>query len=298
MAEGPWLHLPTNGSPQEFFEQARESLRVARESAREREAEEDLRKLLGPDVPDAVRERAAFVLWALLAGQDGRDPDGEPDLREAILDRPGREHPEIWGGAWYELGSFLVFMGDEQAAEIPMRRAIECGHPDVVDQALCNLGITLAAQAGRERDAEVLLREATTVRQDDVFAAIALCHLAMLLTSQAGRESDAEVVLREAIAAATHGIPRNRPMYRDFLPQALCNLGILLASQKGREREAETFLRRAIDAGEPPFASSAAARLESLRSGKRVRRVVVARWGEHPVGTPGNVGPSARGRYP
>lgn len=190
MAEAPWRHV-VHGTSHDFIDGARERLRVARELGREREAEADLRTL-GPDVPDTVRERAAFVLWALLARQEGRDADDELDLRTAILGRPGIEYPEIWGGAWYELGYFLILIGDVQAAEMPMRRAIECGHPDVVDQALCNLGVALAAQHGRKRDAELLLRQATIERPDDVFAAMARCELAMLFASQHGRENEAD----------------------------------------------------------------------------------------------------------
>lgn len=155
-ADRPWQRL---AEWTDLYGGARESLRYASEQGREREAAEDLWEMLRSDHPARVRERAAFLLWAML-GRQGRDPDAEPELREAILDRPGREFPETWGGAWYDLGYFLILLNDAQAAETPMRRAIDCGHPDIVDQAQCNLGIALLSVEGRERDAKALLRQA------------------------------------------------------------------------------------------------------------------------------------------
>ncbi len=139
------------------------------------------------DSPAAVRGRAAFLLWAML-GRQGRDPDAEPELREAILDRPGRECPEIWGGAWYDLGYFLVLLNDAQAAEVPMRRAIDSGHVDVVAQALCNLGIALSSVEGREPDGEVLLRQAAETGCDP-FASIARRKLSSDTSNEGGTDA-------------------------------------------------------------------------------------------------------------
>ncbi|MEJ7787551.1 MAG: hypothetical protein WKF96_22325 [Solirubrobacteraceae bacterium] len=168
MADRPWRRL---AEWTDVYAGARESLRWASEQAREREAETDLWELVRADSRAGVRERAALMLWALL-GRQGRDPELELELREALLDKPGREFPEIWGGAWYGLGHFLILLGEAEAAEVPMRRAISCGHPDVVDQAQCNLGIALSSVEGRERDAEVLLREVATTGYEP-FASIA-----------------------------------------------------------------------------------------------------------------------------
>lgn len=209
---------------------------------------------------------------------------------------PESSNPKIWGGAWYELGYFLIVIGDVRAAEIPMRRAIECGHPDVVDQALQNLGMALARQEGRERDAELLLREATKEQPDDVFAAMALCELPMLLASQLGRESDAEASLRAAIDAATREPARDQPVYRDFLPQALCNLGILVASQDGRQREAEAVLRRGDRAWPSTmrFKRTTAPELATARDPDAAcRRNASGRARGRRV----NLNPSARGRH-
>jgi tetratricopeptide (TPR) repeat protein len=178
----PWLRL-AQWTGNEFYDAARESLRYAREEGREREARGDLWRLLRSGPSGLARERAAFLLWALLARGEGRDPDGDPHLREAIVDRPGAEEwPEVLGRAWYELGYFLILMGDAQAAEIPMRRAIESGHPDYVDQAQCNLGIALASEDGREEDAEKLLREAA--KRNSFFGSLAQRELDLLLASR------------------------------------------------------------------------------------------------------------------
>ena len=267
----PWQRL---AEWTDLYGGARESLRVARASGREREAESDLWEVVRSERPAEDRERAAFMLWAMLVRQ-GRNPDAEPELHEAILDKDGNSLPEIWGGAWYSLGYFLILLGDKEAAELPIRRAIESGHVDVVDQAQCNLGIALSSVEGRERDAEELLRQAA--EHGGPFGENAECALCLALTSQAGREREAEAALRRAI-------DRRHP---NFLTQALCNLGILLASQEGREPEAEAILRRATESyeyeGDTYFAARAAAHLERLMAGEPPKRVVVLHSGEHPV---------------
>lgn len=297
--ERPWLRLAEWEDGQEFYDQARSCLRMVREQGLEREAEADLWVLLDPDAPwdllnvqpgDEKRRRAAMLLWALLGGQEGRDPDGEPRLRDTI----GVGCNEV-GQAWFELGYFLFFVGEGLTAEIPLRRAIDAGHPDYVDQGLYYLAMVLGDQEGREHEAELLFCQAAQCdslfgelaqnylgaslwekgreREAEEFlrqamdakwglvAATARCNLGVLLSTQEGRERDAEALLREAIDTSI-------PEFAATVPKALCRLGILLGSQEGREREAEGFLRRAIESADPRFASIAATHLQRLAGGR------------------------------
>lgn len=156
----PWRRLAQWSSDQEFIDRSRECLRVIREQALESEAEADLRALLQPEAPwdlfrdqpgDRIRRRAMMVLWALIGGQSGRDPDAESWLTACVTGSVG----EV-GRAWFELGFFLFMVGEGVVAEVPLRRAIEAGHPDYVDQGLHYLALVLADEEGREEEVREL----------------------------------------------------------------------------------------------------------------------------------------------
>ena len=156
----PWRRLAQWSSDQEFIDRSRECLQVIREQALESEAEADLRALLEPEAPwdlfgdrpgDRTRRRAMMVLWALIGGQSNRNPDAESWLSACVTGAVG----EV-GQAWFELGFFLFVVGEGVMAEVPLRRAIEAGHPDYVDQGLHYLALVLADEEGREEEVREL----------------------------------------------------------------------------------------------------------------------------------------------
>ena len=156
----PWRRLAQWGGDQEFIDRSHECLRVIRQQALESEAEADLRALLSPDAPrdplggqpgDRTRRRARMLLWALIGGQSGRDPDAEPWLVSCVTGGVGEVSQ-----TWFELGYFLFVVGEGVVAELPLRRAIEAGHPDYVDQGLQYLALVLADEQGREQEVREL----------------------------------------------------------------------------------------------------------------------------------------------
>jgi hypothetical protein len=159
-AARPWRGIAQWSSHQEFIDRSHECLRLIREQALESEAEADLRALLDPDARwdlfggqpgDEIRRRAMMVLWALIGGQAGRDPDAETWLTGCVT----RGFGEV-GQAWFELGFFLFVIGEGVVAEVPLRRAIEAGHPDYVDQGLHYLALVLDDEDGREEEVREL----------------------------------------------------------------------------------------------------------------------------------------------
>lgn len=159
-AARPWRGIAQWSSHQEFIDRSHACLRFIREQALESEAEADLRALLDPDARwdlfggqpgDEIRQRAMMVLWALIGGQAGRDPDAETWLTGCVT----RGFGEV-GQAWFELGFFLFVIGEGVVAEVPLRRAIEAGHPDYVDQGLHYLALVLDDEDGREEEVREL----------------------------------------------------------------------------------------------------------------------------------------------
>lgn len=129
---------------------------------------------------------------------------------------------------WNELGIELAAQqGREHDAERAYREAIATGH----EMAMFNLGLLLARQPGRQSEAELAYQGACAAG-----ILSAWTNLGALLGEQPGREAEAEQAYREGAAAGS-----SSSMY---------NLGALLARMPGREHEAEQAYRDAIEAGD------------------------------------------------